>query len=86
MNTLFFKSLGAAIFAASITLIPTTSFAHGHYRVVVVKPAPTKVVVVNRPRSCRGYWHRGVWRCHRRQPGRVLTHAIADAIWWETRH
>jgi hypothetical protein len=89
MNILNTRLLYATLMTGSITLFSTTSQAHGnHHRIVVVKPAPTKVVVINRPRnrSCHGYWHRGVWHCHRHQPGRVLTHAIADALWWESRH
>jgi hypothetical protein len=90
MKKTAFKTLAAALMGATIALTPALGFAHGrhgpHYRVVVVKPAPpATVIVVKRQRPCRGYWHRGYWRCHR-HPGRVLTHAVADAIWWESTH
>ncbi|HEC07265.1 MAG TPA: hypothetical protein ENJ12_10455 [Thiolapillus brandeum] len=82
----FFSSL----LAITVTLAPVLAMAHGYhrpyYRVVVVKPAPPATVVVVKPgRRCRGYWHHGYWRC-RPRPGRVLTHAVADAIWWESTH
>ncbi|WP_456408079.1 hypothetical protein [Thiolapillus sp.] len=90
MNKIAGKTLAAALIGGGIALTSASGFAHGGHghkqRVIIVKPAPPATVVVVKPqRRCRGYWHRGYWRCHR-HPGRVLTHAVADAIWWESIH
>ncbi|HDK38149.1 MAG TPA: hypothetical protein ENG92_03950 [Thiolapillus brandeum] len=90
MKNMSIKTLGAALVGVTITLTPALGMAHCHHqqrhKIVIVKPAtPTKVTVIKQRRPCRGYWHRGYWRCDH-HPGRVLTHAVADAIWWESTH
>lgn len=79
-------TLAITVLASALLLAPLAALAHGHHhprgcghKVVVVKHKPgKKVVVVGHRRH----------RCHHHpyRPGRVLVHAIADAVWWDATH
>jgi len=79
-----FKVVAATV---ALFVLPLSAQAHwpGHHHkhhkgcghgIVVVKPLPRTEVVVVRRRPC----------CYRPRPGRVLAHAVADYVWYESTH